>query len=97
MRTLISEVIPMSEERVEYGTKPAQFRLPQWAHEFLVRESAELQITKTDIVLRALEEYRRQRSDELLGREYAQTAAEDRVHAQAWDATLKDGLESGEW
>lgn len=87
----------MSEERAAYGTKPAQFRLPLWAHEFLVRESAELHVTKTDVVLQALEAYKRQRFEELLGREYAETAAEDRAHAQTWDATLLDGLEPGEW
>jgi hypothetical protein len=96
-RTLNSEVIVMSEERAGYGTKPAQFRLPEWAHEFLVRESAEQHVTKTDVVLRALEGYKRQRFEALLGQEYAEMAAEDRVLVQAWDPALMDGLEPGEW
>jgi hypothetical protein len=95
--TLVAEVIVMSEERSGYGTKPAQFRLPLWAHEFLVHESSELQITKTDVVLRALEGYKRQRFEELLGQEYSEMAAEDRAHLQVWDASMMDGLEPGEW
>ncbi|MCE5192272.1 MAG: hypothetical protein LLG08_11045 [Actinomycetia bacterium] len=87
----------MPEERASYGTKPAQFRLPVWAHEFLSRESLQQNRTKTDILLSALEAYKRQRFEELLGQEYAETAAEDRVQVAAWDATVADGLETDEW
>lgn len=87
----------MPEERASYGTRPAQFRLPVWAHEFLVRESLQQHRTKTDILLSALEAYKRQRFEELLGQEYAETAAVDRAQVAAWDATLTDGLEPDEW
>lgn len=87
----------MTEERATYGTKPAQFRLPAWAHDFLGAESLRQQRTKTDILLSALESYKRERFEVLLGKEYTETAAEDRVQVAAWDVALKDGLEPDQW
>ena len=37
------------------GTKPVQFRLPAWARDFLDQQSREAGITKTDIVVEALQ------------------------------------------
>ena len=87
----------MTEERATCGTKPAQFRLPAWAHDFLGAESVQQQRTKTDILLSALEVYKRERFEERLGREYAETAAEDRAQVANWDVTLTDGLEPEKW
>ncbi|MGB4592489.1 MAG: hypothetical protein WBI63_01780 [Coriobacteriia bacterium] len=87
----------MSEEPARYGTKPAQFRLPQWAHEFLAEESATSSVTKTDVVVRALEVYKRKRFEELLAQGYEEMAEEDLAEVRAWDCTLMDGLEPEEW
>ena len=48
----------------ESVTKPAQFRLPAWAHEFIAQEASEQGVTKTEIVTEALEAYRRVRLEE---------------------------------
>jgi hypothetical protein len=87
----------MSEDRTGYGTRPAQFRLPFWAHEFLALESAGQGVSKTEVVLRALDSYRRDRLNERLGLEYAEMAAEDRAESRVWESTSSDGLEPEEW
>lgn len=80
-----------------YTRKPAQFRLPAWAHEFIAEESASSGISKTDVVLEALESYRRSKRDDLLADGYREYAAENVEAAKAWEGTLGDGLEPGEW
>ncbi|MDZ4169787.1 MAG: hypothetical protein U1E26_09045 [Coriobacteriia bacterium] len=81
----------------DYTPKPAQFRLPPWAHEFLVQETAERGVTKTDVVLEALEQYKRTRFEELMKQGYLEMADEHREECRIWDATLLDGAESDEW
>ena len=54
----------------EYTTKPAQFRLPSWAHEFLAQEASASGATKTDVLVEALGVYKRKKFDELLAEWY---------------------------
>jgi hypothetical protein len=81
----------------QYTTKPAQFRLPPWAHEFLAEEAASTGTSKTEVVLEALEEYKRMRFEEHLAEGYREWADENLAQAQEWDSALMDGLEPGRW
>jgi len=81
----------------QYTTRPAQFRLPPWAHEFLAQEAAVSGASKTDVVLEALERYRRQRVEDSLAQGYREWAEENLAQSKAWDAALTDGLEPEEW
>lgn len=76
----------MSEEREAYNSKPAQFRLPKWAHEFIARESRAQNISKTDVVLRALESYERARLDAELERGYIELGDFLLQETREWDA-----------
>ncbi|MDP2183839.1 MAG: hypothetical protein Q8K99_14920 [Actinomycetota bacterium] len=87
----------MSEERVGYGTKPAQFRLPIEMHEFLARESTARGVTKTEIVLEAIADLERKRFEENLAEGYVDMQAHDAAEAVAWDGTRADGLEPDGW
>ena len=80
-----------------YEPKPAQFRLPAWAHEFLVQETVERGVTKTDVVLEALEQYKRSRFEELMKQGYLEMADEHLAECRIWDATLMDGAEPDGW
>ncbi|MHB9002988.1 MAG: hypothetical protein ACYC6C_02835 [Coriobacteriia bacterium] len=77
-------------------TTPTQFRLPGWAREFLVEESAASGATLTDVVLEALGEYREKRLQERLAECYSASAESTLAEVNDWDATLADGLER-EW
>lgn len=81
----------------QYTTKPAQFRLPPWAHDFLAEEAAATGVSKTEIVLDALEEYKRQRFNTLLAEGYREWAGENLAQAKEWEGALMDGLEREEW
>ena len=81
----------------EYTTKPAQFRFPGWAHEFLAQESAATGMSKTEIVTEALAAYRTKRFDELMAEGYIAMADENLADAKLWECALLDGLEPGEW
>ena len=81
----------------EYTTKPAQFRLPPWAHEFLAQEASATGTSKTEVVLGALEEDRRRRFDEVLAEGYQEWAEENLTEAKAWEPALMDGLEPEQW
>ena len=81
----------------EYTTKPAQFRLPAWAHEFIAEESSATGASKTDVVLEALQAYRRKRFEDLMAEGYIEMADEDLTEAKLWESTLMDGLEDEEW
>lgn len=81
----------------EYTSKPSQFRLPHWAQEFLVRESAATGATKTDVVLEALDDLRRKRFEEALAEGYIAMADGHAAEARAWEPALSDGLEPEEW
>ncbi|MDO8914807.1 MAG: hypothetical protein Q7W16_01835 [Coriobacteriia bacterium] len=81
----------------EYTTKPAQFRLPQWAHEFLAQEASATGATKTDVLVEALETYKEKRFDELMVEGYRELADENLRVAREWDFTLLDGLEDDPW
>jgi hypothetical protein len=81
----------------EHSTKPAQFRFPGWAHEFLAQESAATGMSKTEIVTEALASYRTKRFDELMAEGYVAMAEENLAEAKLWEGTLMDGLEPGEW
>ena len=81
----------------EYTPKPAQFRLPSWAHEFLAEESAATGATKTELVVEALEVLKKQRFEELMAEGYRETAEWHLEEVRLWDCTLADGLEDEEW
>jgi len=81
----------------EYTSKPAQFRLPAWAHEFLAQESSASGTSKTEVVLEALETYRRKRFEDLMAEGYIEFADENLAEAKLWESTLMDGLEDEEW
>jgi len=81
----------------QYTTKPAQFRLPPWAHEFLAQEASATGASKTDVVLDALEDYKKKRLEELLAEGYREWADENLAEVKHWDGTLMDGLEPEEW
>lgn len=81
----------------EYRTKPAQFRFPKWAHEFLAQEAAAAGVTKTEVLVRALDAYKRKRFEELLAEGYIEMAEEDLAETKLWESTLMDGLEDDEW
>lgn len=81
----------------DYTPKPAQFRLPAWAHEFLAQESATTGATKTDVVLEALEALKQRRFEELMKQGYLERAEELVAECRIWDATLLDGAEQDEW
>ena len=87
----------VSKDRAVYGTRPAQFRLPAWAHEFLVRESTETDATKTDLVIEALEDLKRKRFEALMAEGYVEMATDDLAEVKAWEPTLKDGLGDEVW
>jgi len=80
-----------------YTTKPTQFRLPPWAVDFIARETAERGVTKTDVVLEALERLKRERFEELMAEGYREMAEFDLQEVREWDCTLMDGLEGEEW
>lgn len=78
-------------------TKPSQFRLPAWAQEFLAEESAASGATKTEVVLEALKGYEAKRFEDRMIEGYRAMAEENLAEARAWESTLADGLEDGEW
>ncbi len=81
----------------EYIPKPAQFRLPAWAHEFLAQESAQIGVTKTDVVLEALSALKDVRLQQSLAAGYEECGAWIAREATEWDTTLADGLEDERW
>lgn len=81
----------------EYTTKPAQFRLPRWAHDFIAQEASASGLSKTDVVVEALEAFKRKRFEELMAEGYIEMAEEDLAEARFWEPTLMDGLEDEEW
>jgi hypothetical protein len=82
---------------IEYTTKPAQFRLPAWAHDFIAQESAARGTTKTDVVVEALATYRDKRIEERMVEGYRVCGDIILEEVREWDATLADGLEDDEW
>ena len=80
-----------------YTRRPGQFRLPEWAHEFLVEEANRRGVSKTDVVLLGLEELRTKRFEEQLAHEYAENAPLDAAECEAWTATSGDGLREEPW
>jgi hypothetical protein len=81
----------------EYTTKPAQFRLPIWAHEFLAQEASATGTTKTDVLVEALSDLREKRFHDLMEQGYKELAEVMLEEVREWDATLADGLEDEEW
>lgn len=83
--------------RGEYTTKPAQFRFPNWAHEFLAQEAAATGTSKTEVLVEALAAYEKQRIRDRMAQGYAELAEEMLEECREWDDTLMDGLEDDEW
>jgi hypothetical protein len=81
----------------ESPRKPAQFRFPKWAHEFLAQESAATGVSKTEIITEALAAYRTKRFEEQMIEGYIAMADENLAEAKLWEGTLMDGLEPEEW
>jgi len=82
---------------VNYATQPAQFRLPGWAHEFLIEESSARGVTKTQVVVEGLEYLRRSREESALKAGYVDLRDVMLEEAQEWNATLVDGWDDEEW
>ena len=59
------------------ATKPGQYRLPAWAHEFLAEEAATYGITKTEVIVRALEKLRESELEALMIEGYRECAEEN--------------------
>ena len=57
-------------------TRPAQFRLPEWAVAFVQERSAAAGTTKTEVVLEALECLRHRDVERLMAEGYAARAAD---------------------
>lgn len=81
----------------DYVSKPSQFRLPPWAYEFLAEEASATGATKTEVLLAALDTYKRKRFEDLLAEGYRECAQENLAEAKRWDCALMDGLEPEEW
>ena len=64
-------------------SKPATFRLPQWALDFLEREAEQRQQSKTQIVLEAVTLLRDQELALLMEEGYREMADEARTMAEA--------------
>ena len=62
--------------------RPAQFRLPEWAHLFVEERAAAAGTTKTEIVLRALECLREREVEEAMAEGYLARASADRDFAE---------------
>ena len=80
-----------------YTTKPAQYRLPAWAHEFIAREAAATGMTKTDVVVEALDQLKSKRFDEEMSDGYRACGSVLLEEVREWDATLTDGMEDESW
>jgi hypothetical protein len=85
------------ERMTEYTTKPAQFRLPVWAHDFIAQEAGATGVTKTDVVVEALDAYREKRTQERMVEGYIELRDVMLEEVREWDDTLADGLEDEEW
>jgi hypothetical protein len=79
------------------GTKPAQFRLPAWAHGFIKEEAAKYGTTKTGVVLKALETLKQQEFEELLKEGYIECAEENAREVGEWFAASAEVWEQDEW
>ena len=82
---------------VDYRTKPSQFRLPEWAFDFLAQEASATGATKTDVLVEALEVYKARKFDDLMEEGYRETAEVSLAEVREWDDTLMDGLEDDPW
>ncbi len=58
-------------------TKPGQYRLPAWAHEFLAEQAELYGVSKTEIVVRALEKLRESEIEALMIEGYRECAEEN--------------------
>jgi hypothetical protein len=77
------------------GTRPGQFRLPLWAHDYINERAAQYGKTKTEVVLEALECLRQRDVYELMAEGYEARAADGR---QLADTGLQAAEESWpEW
>ena len=59
------------------ASKPGQYRLPAWAHDFLAEEAATYGITKTEVIVRALEKLRESELEALMIEGYRECAEEN--------------------
>ena len=59
------------------ASKPGQYRLPAWAHDFLAEEAATYGITKTEVIVRALEKLRDSELEALMIEGYRECAEEN--------------------
>ena len=77
------------------GTRPVQFRLPAWAREFLDEQSRQAGITKTEIVIEALECLREKELAALMAEGYRELA--DLNTRMAEEAVALAGETLPEW
>jgi hypothetical protein len=81
----------------EYTTKPAQFRFPKWAHEFLAEEASATGTSKTEVLVEALSVYKRGKLEDAMREGYLVLRDEMLEEVREWDDTLLDGIEDDEW
>jgi hypothetical protein len=81
----------------EYARKPAQFRFPAWAHEFLAEEASATGTSKTEVLVEALAVLKEQRFNELMAEGYRVCGDIILEEVREWDDTLADGLEDEDW
>lgn len=81
----------------DQNRKPSQFRLPEWAADFLAHEASATGQTKTEVLVEALEAYKTTRTEELMAEGYREIAAWQLEEVREWDPTLADGLEDDSW
>jgi hypothetical protein len=80
----------------ESRTRPAQFRFPKWAHEFLAEEARATGTSKTEVLVKALAAYKARNTEALMQEGYVEMADENLAEARAWEPALEDGLGADE-
>jgi hypothetical protein len=75
---------PSEGDTVSYvlPSRPAQFRLPQWVHDYLEERSAAKEETKTQVVIEAIECLRQRELEALMAEGYREQAASSRELAE---------------
>jgi len=73
--------------------KPGQYRLPEWAHEFLAEEAERYGVTKTQVIVRALERLRDSEIEALMAQGYRDLVEENLATAEEGLVVAAETLE----
>ena len=73
--------------------KPGQYRLPEWAHEFLAEEAERYGVTKTQVIVKALERLRDSEVEALMAEGYRDVAEENLAIAEEGLPVVAEALE----